>query len=235
MPRITLRLAAAIVTFTLGLSGVWLTNLGARLTDATLELLMPTPALDTPAEEARVDSLADTYAVYSKVINEMFLRDEDVRLVVIEREAGGGCGFTENEDGGQRIGPAESFTDWVNKAMPTVQPETLADYRARQATKQQLTGLFALPVAYVLVGEDELDRLSGPSRPLGFWENFYARYPHSAGLTTFSNVGFNRAHTQAFVYVAHGCGGLCGEGDYVLLEKRDGRWQIVGQQMIWIS
>jgi hypothetical protein len=45
-----IRLAVAILTFILGLAGVWLTDLGSQLSDATLEWLMPTPTLDaTPA------------------------------------------------------------------------------------------------------------------------------------------------------------------------------------------
>jgi hypothetical protein len=41
-----IRLAVAILTFILGLAGVWLTDLGSQLSDATLEWLMPTPTLD---------------------------------------------------------------------------------------------------------------------------------------------------------------------------------------------
>jgi hypothetical protein len=39
----------------------------------------------------------------------------------------------------------------------------------------------------------------------------------------------------AFVEAGFACGGLCGNGSLYALERRDGRWQIVGVADIWIS
>jgi hypothetical protein len=118
--------------------------------------------------------------------------------------------------------------------MPAVQTETLRDYCA-QREGGLLAERFDLGVPYVLVAKDDLDKLTGPNEVLDFWERFYRRYPHAPGLIGFSNVGFNQAHTQAFVYISHGCGGLCGEGEYVLLEKRGGAWHIIDQMGLWVS
>jgi len=48
----------------------------------------------------------------------------------------------------------------------------------------------------------------------------------AAGLHSFSGVYFNRAHTLAAVYFGMGCGSLCGNSTWVVLEKQsDGTWQ----------
>jgi hypothetical protein len=69
-----------------------------------------------------------------------------------------------------------------------------------------------------------------------FWRAFYQRFPRSQGLVTFSRVGFNAARTQAVVLVTRGCGGLCGMGNVVLLDRDPaGRWRVVRSDMLWIS
>jgi hypothetical protein len=42
------------------------------------------------------------------------------------------------------------------------------------------------------------------------------------------------AGDTAFVEVAYVCGSVCGNGSLYALERRDGRWQIVGVADIWI-
>jgi hypothetical protein len=48
-------------------------------------------------------------------------------------------------------------------------------------------------------------------------------------------VGFNAAMNQAMVYIQHACGGLCGSGHYVLLEKNADQWRVVKESMVWVS
>jgi len=53
----------------------------------------------------------------------------------------------------------------------------------------------------------------------------------AAGLHSFSGVYFNRAHTLAAVYFGMGCGSLCGNWTWVILEKQsDGTWQ----RLTWV-
>src|SRR5205085_7359943 len=230
------RLAVALLTFIVGLAGVWLTDLGSQLTGAVIDRLMPTPTLDAPADVALSDSTADTNAVYSAVLNTVFVRD-GARLLVIERQINGGCPACEDPTIAQQMGQSEPFIPTVQKAMQAAQPDTLNDYLAQTKHEQQLKWLFDLKGRYVLVEASELNKLgSREFTGLGdFWRNFYARYPAAHGLISFSNVGFNQAHTQAFVYVVNTCGGLCGSGRYVLLEKRAGAWEIIDQMGLWVS
>jgi hypothetical protein len=57
-------------------------------------------------------------------------------------------------------------------------------------------------------------------------------YEDCAALTL-SRPAF--ANNVAFVETGFACGGLCGNGSLYALERRDGRWQIVGVADIWIS
>ncbi len=54
------------------------------------------------------------------------------------------------------------------------------------------------------------------------------------GTITFSNVIFNHDATRAVFYTEHLCG-LCGEGDFVAMEKHNGRWIVVDSRSTWVS
>ena len=52
------------------------------------------------------------------------------------------------------------------------------------------------------------------------------RSSNDRALLTFSQVGVDRAGTNAIVYFSYQCSGDCGVGGYVVLEKRAGEWRI---------
>jgi hypothetical protein len=66
------------------------------------------------------------------------------------------------------------------------------------------------------------------------WKAFYDKYPGSVGYVSLSRVGFSMEMNQAVVYVAHWCGGLCGKGKLVLLQKQNGVWKITKEMLLWI-
>jgi hypothetical protein len=55
-------------------------------------------------------------------------------------------------------------------------------------------------------------------------------------LVGISHVGFGRDYRKALVYVTYRCGGLCGAGNYVWLE-RDGAnvWHVTHERLDWVS
>jgi hypothetical protein len=63
--------------------------------------------------------------------------------------------------------------------------------------------------------------------------SFERRY--GGGYMVLSRVGFNQARNQALLGAAVWCGFLCGTGEYVLLTKRNARWQVTEQQRTWVS
>jgi hypothetical protein len=98
------------------------------------------------------------------------------------------------------------------------------DFRAQNRVPRVLQAGFDVGVPYLLVPAREIEQMFSGSLP-GDWRAFYARYPDSGGYTEVSAVGFDPTKTRAMVYVAHGCGGLCGGGTHHFVEKVDGLWR----------
>ncbi|MBG8553543.1 hypothetical protein [Hymenobacter guriensis] len=57
----------------------------------------------------------------------------------------------------------------------------------------------------------------------------------AAGLITLSRIAFNPAKTQALLAYGWQCGGKCGYGEVLLVEKVAGRWRIRQAVETWIS
>ena len=57
----------------------------------------------------------------------------------------------------------------------------------------------------------------------------------SHGLFTLGEIRFDRDHTHAVVSFSFVCGGLCGHGSTLLLEKKNGTWKQKKQCGGWIS
>lgn len=49
----------------------------------------------------------------------------------------------------------------------------------------------------------------------------------AAGMHSFTAVYFNRAHTLAMTEIGMYCGGLCGMWRWVVLENKNGQWQVL--------
>jgi hypothetical protein len=65
------------------------------------------------------------------------------------------------------------------------------------------------------------------------WASFRKRY--GDGFVVLSRVGFNQARDHALLGVSTSCGSVCGSGQYMLLTKGNGRWQITEQHRTWVS
>lgn len=55
------------------------------------------------------------------------------------------------------------------------------------------------------------------------------------GSISFSMIGFNTAKDKACVYTRFICGGLCGTGQILFFNKKEGRWLFVKSWEMWIS
>jgi len=55
------------------------------------------------------------------------------------------------------------------------------------------------------------------------------------GLLTVGEIQFDKSHTHALVSFSFVCGGLCGNGTTMLLEKKDGTWKIKAHCGMWVS
>lgn len=176
------------------------------------------------AKRSARGDLPEEYAVYSVLIERMFIRKE-VELIVITRKTS-----AYSSDPG-KLGET---LDRVRKAMPGLKPETMADFQTKNNQPSLLDKLFDLKAKVALISADEIEQFFG--RGGGWWEAFYRRYPKSQGLLTLSQVGFNPEKNQALVYVGNQRGGLDGEGSYILLTRgEDDDWVIVDSAGMWIS
>ena len=177
-----------------------------------------------PSTASAADESTEQYAVYSTVIARMFTAKDKSRQLVIKD-------LTSTED--TVIDKLLQESRYIARMFPTLQKGVLRDYKARNKEPLQLKESFALRIKYVLVADKEIDKLFNDKD--GWWDEFYKRYPDSGGFISLSRPGFNAVMDQAFVYIEHYCGALCGTGHYVLLQKRKDRWKVVKQEMVWIS
>jgi hypothetical protein len=91
---------------------------------------------------------------------------------------------------------------------------------------------FHLSVAYELVDKTEVDSIFNKG---GWWTDYYRKYPNSQGILSLSRVGFSPDGKQAVFYASNGCGGKCGTGTYVVMERVDSGWKVAKEILIWIS
>jgi hypothetical protein len=69
----------------------------------------------------------------------------------------------------------------------------------------------------------------------GWWDGFYEAFPHTAGFAKLTLPVMTVDRQQALVYVAHHCGGLCGSGTLLLMERSASGWHVAKHLSLWIS
>jgi hypothetical protein len=125
---------------------------------------------------------------------------------------------------------------WKSLAdMPGLDGTTLRSFRENNARPLPACATLPLVGGMTLLARGELDAL--PTRDAdAYWRAFHARFPGVAGLTSTSGVGISRDGRQALLVLDHSCGGICGTGHIVLLERDDaGKWRVRRAVMTWIS
>ena len=65
--------------------------------------------------------------------------------------------------------------------------------------------------------------------------DFQTRFPNNSQYFVVSHAGLNLSKTEAILYVAHFCPGLCGGGAYFLMRKVNGVWSVVDRHVTCIS
>ena len=136
------------------------------------------------------------------------------------------------DDNGQPI-PWEQMAESLRKKDPALQQSALDAFRKVNTRHAFLRRSLRPSIEYELVTSAQLEPIF--CKHCGFWPEYYKQFLGSQGLLTFSGVGFSADDTQAFFYFSNVCEGLCGTGDYVLMEKHDGRWVIQKDIGMWVS
>ena len=179
------------------------------------------------AAKAPKDSLeSEEYAVYSAIISKNYLKD-GISLVVVATPTC--CEVSKGQKG-----DAMPFAQNPS-AGPFPSQETWESYVERNRTSVALRKLFKLNVKLRIVPYKKIESLFDAILIEEDWKTFYRMFPHSNGYIRFSRAGFNGAGDEAVVSTAWMRGSLYGEGRYVLLRKKDGRWNVETSFLTWVS
>lgn len=182
------------------------------------------PRPNGPVQPGEIED--EEYAVYSALIKYMSEDAGTKRLLVIEEQTSPWVGFPEDDP--------DKFYRELKESAPALSAEVIDDFRARNKGEHTLARRFDIGREYVLVGEKELNKIFKEAG--GGWKAFYKKYPGAGGYLVLSRVGFNADRTQALVYQGHSCGGLCGAGSHMLLNKKNGAWVVEGSiGPSWVS
>ena len=158
---------------------------------------------------------ADEYAVYAVIAQTLFIGGRTDQVIIEKR-------IRDN-----RVDDHKSISNQISWKFSELETSTIDDYLQKSRKTAHLDALFHLPVKYFLIEPKEADSFF--KKGGGRWDAFYKKYPRSPGLLALSRVGFNQERNQALVYVNLSCGSLCGEGTWILLEKKAGVWAISNQ------
>jgi hypothetical protein len=172
-------------------------------------------------------------AAVSAIIRDMYI-DDRTHMLVIQQDP---CPTPEpSETPNPKVAElARQMEDQAFRRMPELARDAIEDFHLRAKECHQLSTDLDIPIKHVLVGSKDLEPLFPEGEFDRVWSRFYAKYPQSSGIISFSNPGFNRSYTQAIVSTARGCGGLCGAGYFVLLTKDSGKWKVKSRIGTWVS
>jgi hypothetical protein len=102
--------------------------------------------------------------------------------------------------------------------------EAVQDFHTRRYERIQIEHQLQIDRPYTLLATSdiaELRRTIAGIDPGSDLKDKWAGYP---GITYFSEVYFNSAHTAALVYMNNFCASLCANGQWIYLEKQGSQW-----------
>lgn len=219
-----MRIFVSILTFILGVIAV----LSFTFRDSISQ------KLNVQAKSSADIEASEEYTVYSVILNEMFIK-EGVKLLVISDQA-----IFHDRFGEQQLFSDERLQH-KKRYYSSVEDDTFIDFEANSLKFSKLESKFKISINYALINESELiekvlrDETEIEKDIKDGKYNLYDKYPDARGLIKFSKIGFNKKRDQAFVEVNFTHCGLCGSGDYVLLEKKNNVWKIKEIFNKWVS
>jgi hypothetical protein len=229
MSRYVIRVAVAILTFLAGIALFWPFKLIQRVETALVDRFYNVVNdHDVRPISLTFDSATDANEIYRVLIHDQLISRKEIKLIVLWAETTSYKNLV--YDSQPEWKHPEAFQKLVKEGMPEAESQTLDNYLLRNRAPEQLK-VWDLDVNYALVSRSELPH----DDVVKFWSRYYEKFPTSSRLISFSNVGFNNQHDQAFVYVDQVCGGLCGGGGYVLLKKVNGKWEIQNELVLFVA
>jgi len=202
--------------------------------------LVVDPSVANAQAEVLIEPEKADYAVYSALIDNYFSGSRarhSKNLLIIENRTTDEGQYHLTCDTGMAGQCKKPFADRLREVLGDVDQSAVDNFVLRNRAGRSLTASFAIEEKYVLVSKEKLKEAFEPcsSEAWDCWKNFFKRYPKASRITRLSAVGFNSERTQALVYLATSCGGLCGGGMIAFLVKEQERWKVVEKKQLWIS
>jgi hypothetical protein len=164
----------------------------------------------------------EEYVVYAALLKDMFIGKE-TKQIVIEK-------YTAVRD------YSNSEPDTFLEQLSPLTKETTSDYKERNKQSVELSDKFDLKVKLNFLSKDELDKIfEKRGEKYDGWEAFRKKYQGAGEIITLSRVGFSPDKSHALLFLGYQCGWLCGQGNYILLMKKDGEWKVEKKSMTWVS
>jgi len=134
------------------------------------------------------------------------------------------------DSAGSRVTSDLATSDWTARQFQVHANEfaiAAAAFREAAPLRKQLDATMLRARAPVKLVPRSAISNEGLGKPGDYWQAFYDRYPGARGIIEFKRLAIDPTGRFALLDYGHGCGFLCGDYGYVLLEKRDGRWIIL--------
>ena len=190
-------------------------------------LLILAPISDHSQTENDDSVMAEEYAVYSALLNEINQSPNDgkeVKLLVVN----------DRTEGPRKMCLPEEVAKWAKDIQVDELKPLLADLLIKNEKRYSVSEKFRLTRQLLLVNEAAISEIF-KKRGYEGWDEFYRKYPNSSGYITLSRVGFNKQATKAVIYRETGCGSLCGYGGYIFLSRESGEWKVTTGYNCWQS
>jgi hypothetical protein len=182
-----------------------------------LLLAQPSPAAGGNATLAK-----DDYAIYAAALESLYSKEKIDRIVLIDQT---GAGVPPGMAAMTRLGDA--VREFYKDLPEGLRDELNSRNKASADVDRDKIGIKAEIV--MLAYEDAKKIVSGG------WEDFGKRYSRCPGITLLSLPALNAEKDQALLYVGMSCGIVCGDGELLLLMKKDGHWFVKKKAIVWVS
>lgn len=102
--------------------------------------------------------------------------------------------------------------------------EAVQDFHTRRYERIRLENQLKLDRPYTLLSADDVAELRTTLAGIDPGSQLQSKWSGYPGITYFSEVYFNAAHTAALVYMNNFCANLCANGQWIYLEKKGDQW-----------
>ena len=102
--------------------------------------------------------------------------------------------------------------------------DAVVDYEQRRNERQSVIRAFHLDRPYTLLTPSDIQAFQDSRTSVAADSDSQQKYSGYPGINYFSDVYFNPQRSAALVYMVAWCTNLCGQGEWVYLEKQNSQW-----------